>query len=74
MENDLKACPNTQKFCAREDDASKANLDLHKNNDVKDDFVRTKDLATRCRRDEKRGREDEATADLDLSQKGEEQC
>ena len=62
----MKACPNSQKFCAREDDASKANLDLHKNNDVKDDFVRTNDLATRCRRDEKRGREDEATADLDL--------
>ena len=62
----MNTCPNTQKFCAREDDAPKANLDLHKNSDVNDDFVRTNDLATHCHINEKRGREDEAMADLDL--------
>ena len=65
-ENDLNTCQDTQKVCAREDEAIKANLDLYKYNDVKDDFVKTNDLATCCHVEEKHGREDKATkADLD---------
>ena len=56
-----------KKVCVGEDEAVKSDLDLHKEDDVKDKFYSQNDLATHHQSQQNCGREDDATmADLDL--------